>query len=379
MSRVKETADVIIIGSGVMGCSTAYYLTKRGKKVLVLEAGMIGHGASCRSGGGVRQSARDVRELQVAIYGVKNIWPTLSEELGVDVEYHQDGNLRIGKTEAHHKTLLARTASCVEAGLDVYMVDDYEIHQMIPCLGPDVVTASFCPTDGHANPLKTTLGYYRAARRLGAHFITGEQVIRLGRYKGRIREVWCASGNLYEAEQVIVTAGWWSRDILATVGIDIPMHKCIDQEIVTEPLPFMFKQMLGTAEAHFHGRQADNGGFTIGDHTGLEIHHNNSAHHPAGTKHFMGVACRDVIDYIPCLKDAKIIRHWAGWLAKTPDDIPVIDAVDELPGLIVGCGFSGHGFGIGPAAGHLLCQLAMEEEPDVDISALNYHRFDGRC
>ena len=102
---MKVTADVIIVGGGVVGCAAAYYLAKKGvKDVIVLEASeSIGHGGSSRNGGGVRQSGRDVRELPYAIYAVQNMWPTLSEELGMDVEYYQKGNLRLGKTEAHLK------------------------------------------------------------------------------------------------------------------------------------------------------------------------------------------------------------------------------------------------------------------------------------
>lgn len=99
----KHTAEVIIIGGGVNGCAAAYYLAKAGMQdVIVLEGSpSIGHGGSSRNGGGVRQSGRDVRELPYAMYAVQNMWPTLSEELGVDVEYYQKGNLRLGKTDAH--------------------------------------------------------------------------------------------------------------------------------------------------------------------------------------------------------------------------------------------------------------------------------------
>lgn len=99
----KHTAEVIIIGGGVNGCAAAYYLAKAGmKNVIVLEGSpSIGHGGSSRNGGGVRQSGRDVRELPYAMYAVQNMWPTLSEELGVDVEYYRKGNLRLGKTDAH--------------------------------------------------------------------------------------------------------------------------------------------------------------------------------------------------------------------------------------------------------------------------------------
>ena len=103
---MSNCADVVIIGGGVIGCATAYYLAKSGSSVIVLEGSdHIGDGGSSRNGGGVRQSGRDPRELPLAMYGIRNLWPTLSEELEVDCEYHQDGNLRLGKNEKHAQIL----------------------------------------------------------------------------------------------------------------------------------------------------------------------------------------------------------------------------------------------------------------------------------
>ena len=128
---MNKTAEVIIIGGGVVGCAAAYYLAKKGvKDVIVLEADKsIGHGGSSRNGGGVRQSGRDIRELPYAMYAIQNMWPHLSEELGVDVEYYQKGNLRLGKTEAHLKKLNTLATNAQSVGLDVRMVDGKEVKE----------------------------------------------------------------------------------------------------------------------------------------------------------------------------------------------------------------------------------------------------------
>ena len=111
-------ADVIVVGGGIIGCATSYYLSKRGKSVIVLEASdNIGNGGSSRNGGGVRQSGRDPRELPLAMYGIKELWPELSKELGVDCEYHKDGNLRLGKNEKHKEILQGLTDRAVACGL----------------------------------------------------------------------------------------------------------------------------------------------------------------------------------------------------------------------------------------------------------------------
>ena len=164
---MNNHADVIIVGGGIIGCAAAYYLTKKGCSVLVLEGSKdIGNGGSSRNGGGVRQSGRDPRELPLAMYGIKNLWPTLSEELEVDCEYHQDGNLRLGKTEKHLEILQGLADRARACGLDVRMIDGDEVRAINPYLSDEVIGASWCPTDGHANPLTTTLGYYKMARRL---------------------------------------------------------------------------------------------------------------------------------------------------------------------------------------------------------------------
>lgn len=151
MSMMHNCAEAVIIGGGVIGCATAYYLAKAGRSVIVLEGSdHIGNGGSSRNGGGVRQSGRDARELPLAMYGIRNLWPTLSAELEVDCEYHQDGNLRLGKNAAHEKILQGLTDRARKCGLDVRMIDGDEVRRINPYLSEEVTVASWCPTDGHA-------------------------------------------------------------------------------------------------------------------------------------------------------------------------------------------------------------------------------------
>ena len=371
---MNNHADVIIVGGGIIGCAAAYYLTKKGCSVLVLEGSKdIGNGGSSRNGGGVRQSGRDPRELPLAMYGIKNLWPTLSEELEVDCEYHQDGNLRLGKTEKHLEILQGLTDRAKACGLDVRMIDGDEVRAINPYLSDEVIGASWCPTDGHANPLTTTLGYYKMARRLGARFITEEQVVVLRKIKGHLRQV-ITKDNVYEGDTVILAAGLGSRDIAATVGIDIPMQPAMLEALVTEAQPPMFDQMLGTAEADFYGHQTKHGSFVFGGTSGLEGFTKDN-HTPVTSSISAPSTCRGIIKYFPVLRDAKIVRTWAGWMDLCADKVPVISTVSEVPGLILACGFSGHGFGIAPAVGTVLSQLALHEPTAVDLHELRYDRF----
>ena len=367
-------ADVIIIGGGIIGCATAYYLSKAGSSVIVLEGSdHIGNGGSSRNGGGVRQSGRDPRELPLVMYGIKNLWPTLSEELEVDCEYHQDGNLRLGKNKEHERILTNLANKARACGLDVRMIDGDEVRKINPYLSEEVTVASWCPTDGHANPLTTTLGFYKMARRLGAHFITGEKVVALKKIKGHVRQV-ITPNNVYEGDQIFVAAGLASRQIAGTVGIDIPMTSSLIEALVTEAEPHMFDQMLGTAEADFYGHQTKHGSFVFGGSSGLEPFRKDNGT-PITSSITAPCICRGIIKYFPDLADAKIVRTWAGWSDKSADGVPVLGTVEEVPGLVLACGFTGHGFGIAPAVGEQLAKLMLTGKTDIDLSALHYNRF----
>lgn len=374
---MNNTADVIVIGGGVVGCAAAYYLAKKGvKNVIVLEADKsIGHGGSSRNGGGVRQSGRDVRELPYAIYAVQNMWPHLSEELGVDVEYYQRGNLRLGKTEAHLKKLDTLASNARNLGLDMNVVDGKTVKEICPYLSDEIIGASWCPTDGHANPMMTTLAYYKRSTEMGVRYFTEAKVKELRKIKGKVRKVVLDSGEIFEAETVIVAAGYESRYITRTVGIDVPMTRYFEEALVTEMQPHMFDIMLGTADGDFYGHQAQHGSFVFGSESGLEEATDMSPNDLKTNSLTVSAGCRAIMGYIPLLADAKIVRTWGGWLDNCYDGVPVISKVDEVPGLIIACGFTGHGFGTAPSVGLMLSQMAVGEETVVDISALRYDRF----
>ena len=178
--------DYIIVGGGVIGCAIAYNLAKAKASVLVLEKSEIGTGASSRNGGGVRQSGRDPRELPVAMFGVRELWPTLWEELDADVEYHKKGNLRLGKTAEHRKVLEKLVSQGQSAGLEQTLIDYDEIKDHQPlCVGAGdrrqlVYYRRACQSDaGPRWPFTAVPGSW------GAQFITGEEITSILMAKGR--------------------------------------------------------------------------------------------------------------------------------------------------------------------------------------------------
>lgn len=371
---MSNQAEVIIIGGGIIGCATAYELAKKKISVIVLDKDdSIGNGGSSRNGGGVRQSGRDPRELPLAMYAVENLWPNLSEELGINVEYHKEGNLRLGKTERHLEILQGLTDRATALGLDVRMIDGKEVREINPYLSDEVIGASWCATDGHANPLLATLGYYRKARALGVKFYTGEDVVAIKKIKGVARQV-ITKKNVFEGEKIILAAGYESRAIAATVGIDVPMSNELIEALVTEAEPKMFPQMLGTADADFYGHQTDHGSFVFGGASGFEAKNKDNGKMITNSITAPCI-CRGIMKYIPKLADAKIVRTWAGYEDVCADGIPVISEIDEVPGMILACGFTGHGFGISPIVGQLLAQMAAGEKTTLDMKEFRYDRF----
>ncbi len=373
---MQTKADVIVIGAGIVGNATAYYLAKKGLKVTVLEASdYIGNGGSSRNGGGVRQSGRDPKELPLMVWGVQNIWPSLSEELGIDTEYTQGGNLRLGKTEAHLAILQKLADGATKCGVDVTMIDAKQVKEINPYMSDEVIGASWCPTDGHANPLTTTLGFYKKAREFGASFITGAAVSRIVVKKGHVSGVE-SEGQFFEAPSVVVAAGYESNAILSTVGVNIPMKKHALSCLVTEAQPQMFRQMLGTAMADFYGHQTKHGSFVMGGTDGFdEVPARIDDSYPLVGSSMVSATCRGIIGYFPILKDAKVVRAWGGYGDFCVDGVATVSPCDEVPGLYIECGFTGHGFGIGPAAAYNIAELITEASCPADISPLRYDRF----
>jgi len=373
---MAKTSDFIVIGSGAIGSCCAWNLAKRGYSVTVLEKSpVIGDGGSSRNGGGVRQSGRHPAELPLAMYAVKNLWPSLSEELGTEVEYCQKGNLRLGKTPAHLEILRNLTRQCQSGGLAMEMIDAKQAREINPYLSDDVIGAGWCPTDGHANPLLVTLAFYRAARRLGARYVSDARVLSLEKVRGRVARC-VTKEETYEAGGIILAAGYDSRFLLDSVGLDAPLVPIRLECLVTEEAPPMFEQMLGTAMADFYGHQSRHGSFVFGGTHGFEntaVYDGSSS--PEATPAAAPSMCRGIIGYFPCLQRLRVVRVWAGWMDDCADHIPVMSNPPETPGLTVGCGFSGHGFGISPVAGLLLAQLAAGEETVLPVDAFQFDRF----
>ena len=371
----NKSADVLIVGSGLTGCSCAYYCVKKGLSVIVLDEDIIGNGASSRNGGGVRAFFRNPLEMPLAKYAIANIWSHLSEELGADIEYKQGGNFRLGIGEEEQRILEKLAAEGNAQGLNVKMLYGKEIQDYCPLVSTEVTAGALCVNDGRANPMKTTLAMYSKSRALGAKYYTGQRVAGIGLDKGKISQVTTDDGTVYTTNNVIVTAGQKSSDLLKTAGIDLPIMPVLLEAFVTEAMEHSFDFMLGTARSAFYGHQTNHGSFAFGGGSGLE-QYNQRNYDKNNTRNITAPSVmRGIMHYFPALADLKIIRTWAGWTDHTPDNCCVVGAIDEVPGLYVGAGYSGHGFCMGPVTGKLISELITGAEPCVPYKQLAYNRF----
>ncbi|MBA3450496.1 MAG: FAD-binding oxidoreductase [Chloroflexia bacterium] len=377
---MTDSADVVVIGGGISGAAAAYELARAGAKVTLLEQGSLASMASGWTLAGVRQSGRHPAELPLATAAVTR-WGQLSEELGADVEYQRQGNLRLARTAEEVPRIENIVAEQRALGLDLtFLPDNASVRNIAPAIAESVLAASFCPTDGHANPIATVQAYARSAGRHGATIRTDTTVTSIGidARSGRVRSVRTTNGA-FAADTVVVAAGVHTARLLAPLGIDLPIAVGHVAVVQTVPLPPLIGQVLGVATADFAGRQEVGGRFRL---TGggtpwphdLDILAQGYDSVLPSAGHIAAALARG-IEILPVLAAARVAQVWGGLLDMTPDALPVIERIPEIDGLIVAAGFSGHGFCLGPVTGQILRDLALSGDTDFPIAPFQRDRF----
>ncbi|HEV8675387.1 MAG TPA: FAD-binding oxidoreductase [Methylomirabilota bacterium] len=371
-------ADVVIIGGGISGTAAAYELARAGVAVILVEQDALASMASGWTLGGVRQSGRDPAELPLATAAVRR-WPTLAAELEADLEYRQEGNLRLARTPAEVPIIAKLVDEQRALGLDLtFLPDRAAVRAVAPALGETVRAASYCPTDGHANPIATVRAFAAAAERHGARIRTETRVTGIELAGGRVGGVATTTGPI-AADTVVVAAGVYSDALCAMVGLSLPLTVCHATIVQTVPLPPVVRPVLGVANADFAARQEVGGRMRLsGDADawrwpagGLD----GDAVQPSAAT-VVGVLARATA-ILPTLASAGIGRVWGGLLDMTPDGLPVIERAPEVDGLVIAAGFSGHGFCLGPITGQLVRELVTTGQPSLPLDAFRRARFAG--
>ncbi len=366
---MSQSVDVVIIGAGSTGLSAAYEMAKAGVDVLAVEKNFLAAEASGRNPGGIRQIGRDVNEVPLMVAAM-NRWHRLEEELGCDLELTEDGYLWVALSEHDlelQRELVERDAAY---GIKEFALGRDEVRELAPAISEFVFGGLHSPTDLIANPFLVAKGYYEAAQRYGAEFLFDAEVIGLNIENGRIRGVVTNQGEI-ATNTVINAAGPWSDRIGAMAGIDIPITACPNQFVLTEPVPPILPPLLLISPIAVC-RQSSRGHVYIG---------NTNA--PGGITGFSKATNYDemvrtisnIVKIVPAFRGLNIIRTWVGTIDFTPDDNFIFGDVGGIEGLILACGFSGHGFALTPIIGQLLCELVVEGQTTLPTEAFRLGRF----
>jgi sarcosine oxidase subunit beta len=368
-----KTADVIVIGAGIVGSSTAYYLAKAGLKVTLMDRQkpITGGSATQACAGGVRQQGRVPVEIPLAIYSI-NLWTNLEAELDDDLEYRQDGMTVVTDDEKQVPLLSDRVHQEQAQGLDISLVQNSDLHSLIHGLSPQMLAGSYCPTDGHANPMRTVNAFVAAAQRQGARMKWDWAAEGFVVENNRLMAVKTARGDL-ACRHAILAAGYWSRTIAATAGIDLPLHAFPLQMMVTARRPPALDQVLAWVGNGISLKQMPSGGFVIGG--GWPGQANPQTYHTRLMPGSMAKSARTTVGLFPSLAGIPVLRAWAGIEAFCEDEMQVIGPVPGVDGLIIATGFSGHGFAIGPGVASLLTKYLTTGKFSEMLAPFTIERF----
>ena len=371
--ELPSTADCVIIGGGVVGCSLAYHLASGGMKPLLLERDQLGAGSTGRCAGGVRQQFSTEINVRVGML-TRQMLERFDDEIGVSPDFRKIGYLFLATTAAEAATFARNVEMQQRAGLaDVRLMEADEAAALVPGLRVDDVTgATFCPSDGLAGPNEVTLGYAAAARRCGATIVEDCTVDAVLHDGGRTRGV-VAAGTHVTTPRVINCAGPYAGTVGEMAGVDVPVKPFRRHIFVTEPY-------AGVADIPM----------TVDFHTSLYFH-------PEGAGLLLGMSDRaepssfdtsvawsfleEVVGRathrLPALEHATIKTGWAGLYEVSPDHQAIVGESPRLPGFWLCCGFSGHGFMQAPAIGHLLADQLLGRVPAIDLAPFSPARFAG--
>lgn len=368
MTRLET--EVLIIGGGIVGCSTALHLRQRGVPVLLLERNQIGATASGVNFGGVRRNGRALAELPLAARAI-DIWKRLPELVGNDCEYTMSGHLKVARCEEDMVTMAAHAVAQAEFGLEVEMLNRNALLDRYPWFGEGAYGAAWCASDGQANPRLLGPSFGRAARASGATLIEHDPVRRVAREgEGFVAET--ESGRTIRARIVVNASGAWGGRFSGMFGEPVELWPMQPQMMVTEPVAQFMDPALGVVGGDVYARQIPRGNIIFGGRSSTADLDLGFA--KADPEEGLTTMAR-MRAIIPRTATVNVIRFWSGIEGCTPDHLPVLGPSETTPGLIHAFGFSGHGFCLGPGVGAVVAELAADGATSTSIDAFDVRRF----
>lgn len=370
-----QKSDVLIIGGGIMGAASAFFLRQRGHSVTLLERDQIGQYASGVNFGNVRRQGRYLGQLELANRSWA-LWKRLPELIDDDLEFIASGHMRVCYREDEIAELEAYAAAPEAAQLDLKIYRGAELHKRFPFLGPDVKGGSYAPHDGHANPRLAAPAFARAARRLGAQIEEQTEVAEVQKVGGEF-SVSTTDGRQFSAAQLLITAGAWGQKLSEQFGEPVPLDTHGPQMAVTEPVPYALPTVIGVytkiPEEVIYFRQITRGNIVIGG---------GYRSKPDMLNRRAYVEPRSVLNQItqmqrllPGVGNLNIIRVWSGIESYLPDSLPIMGPSGTVDGLYYAFGFCGHGFQLGPGVGDVMAELISTGSTSTLIEPFSIRRF----
>ncbi|MBT0770867.1 FAD-binding oxidoreductase [Kineosporia sp. J2-2] len=365
-------ADVVVIGGGVMGVSTAYQLVAAGvERVVLLEGGQLGSGSTGKAAGGVRALFSDELNIRLGQRGLETL-RRFGADFGQEIDLETSGYLFLLDDDADLASFEAGIEIQNALGVPSRMIDVAEARRLSPLISTEGLKgALFSPDAGHCTPESVVAGYTGAARRLGATVLPGTPATGFHIEDGEIQAVLSPAGRI-RTNTVICTAGAWSGRIAGWAGVDLPVRPLRRQIAISTPIPDLppdlpFTIDFGTS-FYFH---REGRGLLLG---GAEKQ-DTWAFDQNPTQDWLDDLAGAMARRVPDLGEVGIRRGWAGLYEMTPDHNAVIGEATGVSRFLYCTGFSGHGFLMGPAAGEVMRDLYLGVPPEFDVSGLSASRF----
>ncbi len=418
--RVPARADIVIIGGGIVGVSTAWFLAKQGVSVVLCEKGHIAGEQSGRNWGWVRVQGRDTREIPMMQESLR-IWETFRDETGEDVGFTRGGCYFAARSSTEMESFEKWIATAAEYGIESRLLSTQELDEHMKGCAVPLAGALYTESDGRAEPQKAAPAIARAAERAGATILTACAVRGVETSGGAVSAVVTEHGVI-EASTVLCAAGAWSSYFFRSLGVKVPQLKVRGTVARTAACDSilegnLFDELIGIR------RRAD-GGYTVAH--GSILHHGITPSTLRWSVKFIPALIQElgalrislgkdffdelrmpktwpldketpfemtrVLDpepsqrvvrgirknldtMFPSLKDVPIVEAWAGMVETTPDVVPMIGPIESLPGMYIATGFSGHGFGLGPGAGKAIAAMLTGTDTGIDLHPLRLGRF----
>lgn len=381
-TTLTET-DVLVIGAGIYGCGTAYYLARFGLDVVVVDGGDIGAGASGANAGNLHlqlspfshagKSADWISEFARSLpffAAAVALWKRLAGELDADIELRCPGGIMVAETEMQMDALLAKVAMERAHGLAVEMLDAAQLRSFAPYIAPHLLGGAYCAEEGMANALLAVLALADGARRAGARFLLDTSVTNLRAESGGW-QVDTPRGRI-RCKRVVVAAGSSSAAVAALAGVDVPLSHRDIQMIATESCEPFIEHLLYHAESRLTMKQVANGNVLIGG--GWAASRDPVFGRPAVLCESVRGSLDVAMSIVPRLGRVSVIRSWAGPNIYTPDGRPILGAVAGTPNLFLAI-CNTYGFTLGPLCALLVAELIAGQPSSFDLSTFNLSRF----